>query len=97
MRRTTILLVVLLVGVGAVCVLYGLFALAYGGDAPVSRCSGVPGVRHCNGSSTYVSVAGHRFAARLAGALSIVLGAALLASARAARRWERGSRAPRGA
>jgi hypothetical protein len=54
--------------VGVLIALYGLFAILYGGDS--------------GGGDTYVTWAGHELDADLAGAISLVVGLAMLVAAR---------------
>jgi hypothetical protein len=63
----------------AVAILYGVFALAYDGDGS---------------SPTYVTMAGHRLDAHLAGAISVALGITLAACGRATIGAGRGRRIP---
>jgi hypothetical protein len=79
-RYPKLLLAGLLFSVGSAAILYGVFALVYAGDGA---------------SRTYVTLAGHRFDARLAGVTSVALGVSLAVCGRvatSARRRGRGIR-----
>jgi hypothetical protein len=62
--------------VGALLSVYGLFAILYNGDG---------------GGPTYVTWAGHRLDADLAGAIALLVGVALLSGAALLRRRRRAS------
>jgi hypothetical protein len=61
-RHLKLLLAVLLFTLGVAAILYGIFALVYGGDGS---------------TPTYVTLAGHRLDAHFVGAISVAVGGTL--------------------